>query len=96
MSLIERLLILARAWSEASGRPETTLSSRVVNDGKLVDRLRAGGGCNVATAERFFAFFRDGKNWPEGAPPSIVGETLDGVDLAQADVLLPHSQADAA
>lgn len=96
MSLIERLLILAKAWSDATGRPETTLSSRVVNDGKLVDRLRGGGGCNVATAERFFAFFRDAENWPGAVVPQLVGETLDGVDLAQADVSLPHAQADAA
>jgi hypothetical protein len=89
LTLNERLLAASEIWSRDNGRSEATLATRVANDGKLFDRLRAGRGCNVATAERFFAFFRAPQNWPAGVPVSMT-ELLDGVNLGMA-----HAQPDA-
>lgn len=75
----------AAVWAQANGRSEATLATRVVNDGKLFDRLAEGRSCNVATAERFFRFFRDDTSWPSGMPREVA-DLLDGVDLGAAHV----------
>jgi hypothetical protein len=89
LTLNERLLAASAIWSRDNGRSEATLATKVANDGKLFERLRAGRGCNVATAERFFAFFRDPGNWQEGVPVRVA-ELLNGVNLGTG-----HPQADA-
>lgn len=59
------------------------MATRVVNDGKLFERLAEGRSCNVATAERFFRYFRDESSWPSGRPAQVAA-LLDGVDLGAA------------
>ncbi len=89
MRLIDRLLTLTDMWASANGRSTATLASRVARDGKLIDRLREGRNCTVETSERFFAFFRDPTNWPNGELPGSAAALLN-------DVALGHGAADAA
>lgn len=84
MTLLERLLHLSEVWAASQNRSESTLGSRVAKDGKFFDRVRAGSGCNVATAERFFTFFRQPGNWPDETIPDRVSDLLDGVDVGVA------------
>lgn len=91
MTLLERLLHLSEVWAVSQNRSESTLGSRVAKDGKFFDRVRAGSGCNVATAERFFTFFRQPGNWPNDTIPATVGNLLDGVDVG---VAVDHGRSD--
>jgi hypothetical protein len=91
VTLLERLLHLSEVWAVSQNRSESTLGSRVAKDGKFFDRVRAGSGCNVATAERFFTFFRQPGNWPDNAIPDRVGDLLDGIDVG---VVVDHERSD--
>lgn len=68
MMLIDRLISAAQLWATENGRSLPRLATIVVNDGKLFERLSAGGSCTVATYERLMAYLRDPQNWQRGIP----------------------------
>ena len=83
MTLNERIVFLGDRWATATNRSVATLGSKLVNDSKIIDRLRGGAACTTTTADRFFGFFRDAVNWPGSIVPTDVSEQLDGVDLGR-------------
>ncbi len=68
MTLIERLFALAEMWARENDRSLSRLATIVVNDGKLFDRITAGGSCTVATYERLIAHLSDPLNWTKPIP----------------------------
>lgn len=68
MTLIERLLALAEMWARENDRSLSRLATIVVNDGKLFDRIAAGGSCTVATYERLIGHLSEPSNWPNRIP----------------------------
>lgn len=68
MTLIEELVAAARIWAAESNRSLARLATVVVNDGKLFERITAGGTCTVTTYERLLAHLRDTSNWPSAIP----------------------------
>jgi hypothetical protein len=58
----EHLILLASAFATHLDRSEQTVSKWVVGHGRLFQRLRAGHGCNLSTAELVLAWFD--QNWP--------------------------------
>lgn len=68
MTLIERLFALAEMWARENDRSLSRLATIVVNDGKLFDRIAAGGSCTVATYERLIAHLSDPSNWAKPIP----------------------------
>lgn len=50
------LLAAIESFLPSSGMAASTFGARAVNDGKLVDRLRAGGSVRLETAEAVLAF----------------------------------------
>lgn len=52
MSTIETLLREIEKFLEESDIAESTFGRRVLNDGKLVERIRQGGGLTVANLDR--------------------------------------------
>ncbi len=77
MTLIERLFALAEMWARENDRSLSRLATIVVNDGKLFDRIAAGGSCTVATYERLIAHLADPSNWSKPIP--VEGCKLLGV-----------------
>lgn len=77
MTLIERLLELARLWCAAHDRSLSRLATIVANDGKTLGRLEEGKTCTVAMFERFLFFFREPANWPGGAIPDAAAAPLE-------------------
>lgn len=68
MMLIERLVGAAEIWAAEHERSLSRLATIVVNDGKLFDRIAAGGSCTVATYERLMAHLRTPSNWSKAIP----------------------------
>lgn len=78
MTLIERLIALAEMWARENDRSLSRLATIVVNDGKLFDRIAAGGSCTVATYERLIAHLSDPSNWANPMPAEA-GVLIAGV-----------------
>ncbi len=62
MSTIAGLLRLADLYATAVDVPPSTVSSRVFDDGKVLDRLRQGGDLTTGRAARAVEWFD--ANWP--------------------------------
>ena len=58
----EHLILLAAAYSAHIDRSEQTVSKWCVGHGRLFQRLRAGKGCTLSTAEHVIRWFDE--NWP--------------------------------
>lgn len=58
------IIVLASAMSEHIGRSEATISNKAVGHARLFERLRAGHGCTVKTAQSTIVWFD--ANWPAG------------------------------
>ncbi|PWJ93575.1 hypothetical protein C8D77_101254 [Mesorhizobium loti] len=78
---IKHLLSIVDAYRAATGVEDKTVSSRVFNDGKKIDALRAGGDL---TTERYNAavwWFSTnwpvGAEWPEGISRPVVEVTTE-------------------
>lgn len=56
MSTISALLAEIEAFCEEAGIAEATFSTRAVNDGKFVGRLREGANVTVALVDRVRAY----------------------------------------
>ena len=63
-ALRTQLLETAAAYCAVKSISMSTLSHKIVNDGKVLDRIAAGRDIQTATFERFMAWFFD--NWPYG------------------------------
>ena len=74
--LKQQLLDCAASWCAANaGAPTSRLGKAVVGDANFVSRVAEGGGVNLATLEKFAAFFADAGNWPVGCviPEAVCG-----------------------
>lgn len=70
LDLKSRLIQCAEAWAAAHGdAPLSRLGKLVAGDANFFERLRAGGGVNVTTLEKFARFLADAANWPDGTVP---------------------------
>jgi hypothetical protein len=58
------LLILARSYADFLGKPLSTVSSRVFDDGKKLDAIAAGADLYSGRLNRAIQWFSD--NWPSG------------------------------
>lgn len=85
MHLIDRLVRLAELWAEQSNRSLSRLATIVANDGKLFDRVAAGGSCTVATFERFLDHLDRPENWPNSTIPPEALSILGSIRAATAD-----------
>lgn len=65
MTLKSRLLAVSAAFAQERGLSLSRVSTIVLNDGKALLRLEAGGDITTGTFERAMAWFS--ANWPEGA-----------------------------
>ena len=61
-ALRTQLLETAAAYCAVKSISMSTLSHKIVNDGKVLDRIAAGRDIQTATFERFMEWFR--QNWP--------------------------------
>lgn len=77
MPSTQDLINIADAYKAAAGiSKDTTVSSRVFNDGKKLAALRAGGDITVGRFNEAMAWFQ--KNWPAGAqPPTSPGKNAE-------------------
>ncbi len=81
MTSVNRLLRLSAIWCETNARSQSRLATIVANDGKLFDRIAAGGSCTMATFDRFLTFFGKEENWTGGVP----AEALTLLNAPSAD-----------
>ena len=65
MSAIERFLVIAQAYQEATGLKETALSWRLFGDSKKLRRLHSGFDIQVTRYEKALQWLSD--HWPEPA-----------------------------
>jgi hypothetical protein len=70
MSGIEHLLTLARLYGEVVGIEQSTVSSRVFDDGKKLGAIEQGSDIQVRRLERAVQWFSDhwpaDQEWPAG------------------------------
>lgn len=71
MSAIERLLLLARFYREATGLKAVTLSWRLFGDSKKLGLIENGGDIQVTRYEKAVQWFSD--NWPDAPWPPAAG-----------------------
>lgn len=64
-SPIRHLIQLANHYCAVTGKTRISVSKRVFNDGKVLDRLAIGKDITIGRFERAMRWFSD--NWPEGA-----------------------------
>lgn len=70
MSLRDQLLTVARRYAEIEGVPLSTVSSRVLNDGKKLTALEEGADITVGRFEAALTWFSE--NWPSGDWPADI------------------------
>lgn len=80
--MIDDLLTLSDTFCAAHGIAETTLSSRIFNDGKRISAVRAGADIGARRLERAVEWLS--AHWPESAPwpdhvrrPQVVAEAAE-------------------
>ncbi|XUU60669.1 hypothetical protein ACRAQ6_14085 [Erythrobacter sp. HA6-11] len=80
IDLKSRLQAAAAAWCSVHGNaPLSRLGKRIAFDATFFDRIASGGGVNLATLEKFAAFFADPLNW-----------VVEGESCAEAQKLIPQ------
>ena len=93
--LKSRLLAAADRWSEAhDGAPLSRLGKPVAGDANFFERVRSGGGINLATLEKFAAHLADPANWPEGAVPQEALDLAHAVGGSAAEVAASAGKGD--
>ena len=80
MTEIDQLLARAEAYADQSGLSLSTVSRKVMNDGKGLERLKAGGQCTLKTLDAALARLAD-------------LEKIAGGGLATSAVAAPGTQA---
>jgi hypothetical protein len=74
-ALRTQLLEVAEAYCAAKSISLSTISHKIVNDGKVLPRIRAGRDIHTATFEEFMRWFRI--NWPAGVKtPSSLSNSI--------------------
>lgn len=63
MRLTDHLIVLARAYTQATGLKTTTLSYRVFDDTKKLGSILAGSDIQTGRYEKAMQWFSD--NWPQ-------------------------------
>jgi hypothetical protein len=77
MSGIEHLLTVAHEYAALEGVALSTVSTRVLKDGKKLSAIEDGADIQVRRLERAMQWFSDhwpGSDWPSGVPrpsPSV-------------------------
>lgn len=71
MSRTQHLSNVARAYADCEGLSLSTVSTRVLNDGKKLSAIDSGAGITVRRLERALVWFSD--NWPANCdwPPDV-------------------------
>lgn len=64
MTLREQLMLTSCQFAQQRGLSLSRVSKLVFNDGKTLDRMRAGGDVTTNIYERAMAWFS--ANWPQG------------------------------
>jgi hypothetical protein len=88
MIRIEQFFAVVDAYKAATGLPDKTVSSRVLNDSSRIDLLRAGGDIGVRKVAAALQWFSDNwpgnAAWPEGVirPETAFGQR--GADIESA------------
>lgn len=80
MNGIEHLLAVSRAYAAIEGVPLSTVSSRVLDDGKKLSAIEAGADIQVRRLERALQWFSD--HWPSGDWPSEVPRPSPSAEVA--------------
>ena len=62
---ISQLLDLSNVYCAATERTRAAVSKRVFNDGKVLDKLLAGGDLTTTRHQMALRWFAE--NWPDGA-----------------------------
>lgn len=62
---IAQLIELSNLYCAATERTRSAVSKRVFNDGKVFDKLLAGGDLTTSRHQRALRWFAE--NWPDGA-----------------------------
>jgi len=62
---LKHLLILAKEYKRATGKEDTTISSRVFGDGKKLSALKSGADITTTRFNAAIIWFSE--NWPEKA-----------------------------
>lgn len=63
-SLVFQIIELADLYCETTGRTRSAVSKRVFNDGKILDKLAAGGDLTTTRHQMALRWFSE--NWPSG------------------------------
>lgn len=91
LDLLTRLLHCANYWARHHDLPLSTLSRRVANDGKTLDRLKnSSASCTTATLENFGRYLCAPESWSGGQVPGDVVEFGIILGLSQ-DLTVPAS-----
>lgn len=78
---IEQLVELSNLYCAASGRTRSAVSKRVFNDGKVIDKLAAGGDLTTSRHQMALRWFSE--NWPEAANwPDTIERPSAGTEAA--------------
>lgn len=79
------LVNLAENLSAARGLTANTVSLMAANDGKLINRIRQGGGLTIRRYNKILQWFSDhwpvNLEWPDGIPrpaPSVLPQAVKG------------------
>ena len=76
MDQIAELITRAEALANESGQSLSTISRKLMNDGKGIARLKSGGQCTLKTLEKAFAVL-------DGLEPETAPQTSDGLTHLQ-------------
>ena len=93
MSEILDLVARAEQLAEKSGLSLTTVSRKIFNDGKTINRLKEGGQCTLKTLEKAKANLSalEGKKSPSGKTPQPQ-QTKSSAVKAQSDASSPMTE----
>lgn len=64
MTGIKQFLALVDAYAAATGHAESTISTKIFNDGKRIEKIRAGGDVGLRKVSDAISWFD--AHWPEG------------------------------
>ncbi|MEN2980889.1 hypothetical protein P7L78_22110 [Tistrella bauzanensis] len=92
MMMLDRLIVVARAYTDASGRSLARTSMLIANTGHLLPRVvDRGGDVTTATYERCMRWFA--RHWPADVPwPADGGSREQWLAIDEADSAV-HSRS---
>lgn len=82
MNIISSFLVVIEGFCKAARVTESTLSSRMFNDGKRIGQIRAGADIGVRRLEAGLIWLAD--NWPEGVDwPADIPRPVKKLEAAE-------------